>query len=83
MYLLGLHVLFLLLFSHYHPAGIYLLKVSIKKLRHLKRRSGVCIVNFEHISYSVLVFLVLTLNMQLPTVGVTTLEKVQPFKHGR
>ena len=31
-----------------------------------KRRSGVFIVNFEHISHLVLVFLLLTLNMQLP-----------------
>ena len=30
------------------------------------RRSGVFIVNVEHISYLVLVFLLLTLNMQLP-----------------
>ena len=29
-------------------------------------RSGVFIVNFEHISHLVLVFLLLTLNMQLP-----------------
>ena len=31
------------------------------------RRSSVFIVNFEHISHLDLVFLVLTLNMQLPT----------------
>ena len=31
------------------------------------RRSGVFIVNFEHISHLVLVFLLLILNMQLPT----------------
>ena len=31
-----------------------------------KRRSGVFIVNFEHISHLILVFLLLTLNMQLP-----------------
>ena len=30
-------------------------------------RSGVFIVNFEHISHLVLVFLLLTLNMQMPT----------------
>ena len=34
--------------------------------RHLQRRSGVFIVNFEHISHLVLVFLLLILNMQLP-----------------
>ena len=32
------------------------------------RRSGVFIVNFEHISHLVLVFLLLTLNMKLPAV---------------
>ena len=31
-----------------------------------RRRSGVFIVNFEHISHLILVFLLLTLNMQLP-----------------
>ena len=35
-----------------YPAGIY-----------LSRRSGIFIVNFEHISHFVLVFLLLTLNM--------------------
>ena len=30
------------------------------------RRSGIYIVNFEHISHLVLVFLLLTFNMQLP-----------------
>ena len=66
-------------FLHYCPAGIYLLKVNnrntrtrceicskltikIPERRH-KRRSGVFIVNFEHISHLVLVFLLLTLNM--------------------
>ena len=33
----------------------------------IRRRSGVFIGNFKHISHLVLVFLVLTLNMQLPT----------------
>ena len=32
----------------------------------VRRRSGVFTVNFKHISHFVLVFLVLTLNMQLP-----------------
>ena len=31
-----------------------------------RRRSGVFIVNFEHISHLVLVFLLLTLNMEMP-----------------
>ena len=62
-----------------NPAGIYLLKVNngstrtrceicskltikIPERRHW-RRSGIFIVNFEHISHLVLVFLLLTLNM--------------------
>ena len=61
------------------PAGIYLLRVnnrntrtSLKYIQNLtiktqkrrqRRRSGVFIVNFKHISYLVLVFLLLTLNM--------------------
>ena len=40
------------------------------------RRSGIFIVNFEHISHLILVFLPLTLNMQLPIVkGVVGCEK--------
>ena len=42
------------------PAGIYLLKVNI---RNTRRRSGIFIVNSEHISQLVLVFPLLTLNM--------------------
>ena len=37
------------------------------KNRDTSRRSGVFIGNFEHISHLVLVFVALTLNMQLPT----------------
>ena len=60
------------------PAGIYLLKVNNRNTRtrceicskltintperRNWRRSGVFIVNFEHISHLVLVFLLLTLN---------------------
>ena len=40
-------------------------KVNNKDTR-MKRRSGVFIVNFEHISHLVLVFLLLTLNMYFP-----------------
>ena len=51
------------------PAGIYLFKVNNRntrtRCRHW-RRSGVFIVNFEHISHLVLVFLLLTLNKQMP-----------------
>ena len=62
-----------------HPADIYLftvnnrntrarceipLKLTIKTLeRRNLRRFGVFIVNFEHISYLVLVFLLFNLNM--------------------
>ena len=65
-----------------NPAGIYLLKVNNRNTRTrceicskitIKtperrhwRRSGVFIVSFEHISHLVLLFLLLTLNMQLP-----------------
>ena len=61
------------------PAGIYLLKVNNRntrtkcevcskltiKIPERRRlgRSGIFIVNFEHISHLVLVFLLLTLNM--------------------
>ena len=37
--------------------------VFIVNFEHILRRSGVFIVNFEHISHLVLVFLLLTLNM--------------------
>ena len=62
-----------------HPAGIYLLKVNNRNTsarceicakltikipeRCHSRGSGIFIVNFEHISHFVLVFLLLTLNM--------------------
>ena len=61
------------------PAGIYLLKVNNKNIRAMfeicskltikiperrhSGRSGIFIVNFEHISHLVIVFLLLTLNM--------------------
>ena len=64
------------------PAGIYLLKDNDRNTRtrckirskltiktperRQWRLSGVFIVNFEHIPYLVLVFLLLTLNMYLP-----------------
>ena len=38
-------------------------KVNNKDTRMTPRRSGIFIVNFEHISHLVLVFLLLTLNM--------------------
>ena len=40
-------------------------KVNNKDTRTTGRRSGVYIVNFEHISYLVLVFLLLTLSRQM------------------
>ena len=44
-------------------------KLTIKTLKQgvKRRRSGVFIVNFEHISHLVLVFLLLILNKYLPT----------------
>ena len=71
----------------YLPAGIYLLKVNNRHIRTrceicwkltIKTperrpwsRSGVFIVNFQHISHHVLVFLLLTLNMQLSAGNAT------------
>ena len=65
-------------FFYTHPAGIYLFKVNNRNTRtrceicskltintperRHWRRSGVFIVNFEHISHLVLVFLLLTLS---------------------
>ena len=43
--------------NDFNPAGIYLLE------NNNRRRSGVFIVNLEHISHLVLLFLLLTLNM--------------------
>ena len=66
------------IYRYSFPAGIYLLKVNNRNTRtrceicskltintperRHWRRSGVFIVNFEHISHLVLVFLLLTLN---------------------
>ena len=62
----------------YNSAGTYLLKVYSRNtktrcekcskltMKTPDRRSGVFIVNFEHISHLVLVFLLLTLKMKLP-----------------
>ena len=58
----------------YYPAGIYLFKVNNRNTRtrreicskltiKIVRCSGVFIVNFEHISHLIIVFLILTLNM--------------------
>ena len=41
------------------------LTIKTPERRHW-RRSGIFIVNFEHISYLVLVFLLLPLNSQMP-----------------
>ena len=65
-------------FYTFNPVGIYLLKfndrnartrceicskLTIKAPERQWRRSGVFVVNFEHISHLVLVFMLLTLNM--------------------
>ena len=54
--------LFVFTYKIIKPTGIYLLKAN----NNARRRSNVFIVNFEHIPHLVLVFLFLTLNMQLP-----------------
>ena len=75
---LDLTAIFYLFSQYTIPAGIYLLKVNNRNTRtrceicskltintperRHWRRSGVFIVNFEHISHLVLVFLLLTLN---------------------
>ena len=47
-----------------YPVGIYLHQVNNRNAeRRHWRRSGVFVVNFEHISHLNLVFLLLTLNM--------------------
>ena len=56
----------------HNQAGIYLLQLTMETLERCHyRRSGVFIVNFEHISYLILVFLLLTLNMELPARIIT------------
>ena len=45
------------------PGSIYLLNVNNRNTRRYWRRSGVFIVNFEHISLLFVVRLLLTLNM--------------------
>ena len=78
------------------PAGIYLLKVNNRNTktrckicskvtlkipeRRPKRRSGVFFVNFKHISHLVLLFLLLTLNMELPAGIITLLSAAKPHK---
>ena len=66
-----------LFFENSYPVVIHLLKVNNRNTRakyktcskltiktpERRRRSDVSIVNFEHISHLVLVFLLLTLNM--------------------
>ena len=74
------------------PVDIYMLKVSnnntrtrceicselrIKTPEHHWRRSGVFILNFEHISHLVLVFLLLTLNRQMPIKNFHVLANFQ------
>ena len=48
-----------------NPADNYMLKVNNGNTKTW-RRSGVFIVNFEHISHLVLVFVLLTLSRQMP-----------------
>ena len=67
----------------HNPGGIYIFKVNNKNTRtrceicskltiktpepHHWRRSGIFLVHFNYISHLALVFLLLTLNMQMPT----------------
>ena len=51
-------------------------KVNNKDTGTSRRRSGVFIVNFERISHLFLVFLLLTLDMQLPTGNIITTAHV-------
>ena len=44
------------------PVSIYMFKVNKNDSYDARRRSGFFIVNFEHISHLVFVFLMLTLN---------------------
>ena len=53
-------VLYIVLKVSYDPASNYMFKVNNINTR--TRRSGIFIVNFEHISHLVLVFLLLTLS---------------------
>ena len=56
-------------FLVYFPAGIYYSKLTIELLEQVWNTfkvNLVFIVNFEHISHLVPMFLLLTLNMQLP-----------------
>ena len=78
MYFENISLLYLYFKIYALPAGIYLFKVNNRNTRtrceiyskltintperRQWRRSGVFIVNFEHISHLVLVFLLLTLN---------------------
>ena len=67
------------------PAGIYLLKVNN---RNIRTRCSICskitiknnVVNFEHISHLLLVFVLLTLNIQLPT-GLSQHAGLDSWKH--
>ena len=53
-----------------------MLKLTVKTAeRHQWRRSGVFIVNSEHISNIILLFLLLTLNMLLPAGPMSQLRK--------
>ena len=78
------------------PAGIYLLQVNNRNTKrrckicskvtlkipeqHPRRRSGVFVVNFKNISHLVLLFLLLTLNMELPPGITTQLSAAKPHK---
>ena len=54
--------IFVIKFPELNLAGIYLLKVNIRNTKTLLASFWFLIVNFEHISHLVLVFLLLTLS---------------------
>ena len=78
------------------PAGIYLFKVSNRNKRTISaicskltiktpewcqwRHSGVFIINFEHIALIVLVFPLLTLSKEIPSVLLVILFTTQGFR---
>ena len=53
---------------------------SEKKIAHW-RRSAIFIVNFEHISHLLLVFLLLNLNMQLPAGFIVQISAISSTKY--
>ena len=85
---LVLHSDFIIIHQTYCPATIYLFKFNTGNTRIIKsqecrwRRSGSLFFNFKQISYIVLVFPLLTFNMQMPAGQYFNSTKF-PAKHRR